>query len=368
MATGPLLEGRELRVIRDGATLVHVERFALEAGEVHVLLGPNGAGKTTLMRALNGLEPAEGELLFEGRPVRSNRDRLRLRRRTAAVFQQAYLLSTTVRGNVESGLRLRGVRGQELKTRTDQALDMLSISHLVDRRRRGLSGGESQRVSIARALAVDPAVVFLDEPMASLDPPTRRALLADLELIFRRLSTAVLWVTHDTEEALAVADRVTFLAAGRVVQEGTTTAVFNNPASAVVAEYLGADVWLEGDVVVDAEGSTRLVLVGGKALVCAEAEAGPAVACIHPGDVLLFVASPQTLGASVRNILEVTVRSLRPSGQAVIVTLDWGEHRLEALLTRAACEELSLEPGHAVYAAVKATAVQVLPRGPGRRP
>jgi tungstate transport system ATP-binding protein len=364
--TGPvILEGRRLSVVRGGHTLVRVERFALEQGEVRVLLGPNGAGKTTLMRALNGLEKAEGEILFEGSPVRSRGDRLRLRRRTSAVFQQAYLLATTVRGNVESGLRLRGVHGDELRRRTDAALEMLSIEHLAERRRTGLSGGEAQRVSIARALAVDPAVVFLDEPMASLDPPTRRSLLTDLEAIFRRLSTAVLWVTHDTEEALAVADHVTFLAQGEVVQEGATTDVFNNPASQVVADYLGLDMWLEGRVEDASDGALRFVLSDGASLVCAEAACGPAVACIRPDDVMLFLTRPDSRGTSLRNVLEVTVRDVRAAGRSRLVALDWQTHRLDALLTRAACEELALTPGQTVFAAIKATAIQVLPRGGG---
>jgi tungstate transport system ATP-binding protein len=357
----PILEAHGLTVVRGGRTLVHVERFALAAGEVHVLLGPNGAGKSTLMRALNGIEKAEGELVFDGLPVRSGGDRLRLRRRTSAVFQQAYLLATTVRGNVESGLRIRGVHGDELRRRGDAALEMLGIADLADRRRTGLSGGEAQRVSIARALAVDPTVVFLDEPMASLDPPTRRSLLADLEAIFRRLSTAVLWVTHDTEEALAVAQRVTFLAAGAVVQQGKPTEVFNNPAAEVVADYLGWDVWLEGIVTVDERG-TRLVLPDGAELVCGDGEPGPAVACIHPDDVMLFLAPPAA-GSSLRNVMETTVREVRPAGRSRLVALDWGAHRIDALLTRAACEELDLRAGQTVYAAVKATALSLLPRG-----
>ena len=235
---GAVLAARELSVVRGDRTLVKVERFAVAPGEVHVLLGPNGAGKTTLLRALNGLERAGGTIEFEGRAVQSGKDRLRLRRHTAAVFQQAYLLSTTVRGNVESGLRIRGVRGAELRERADGALALLGIAHLAERRRAGLSGGEAQRVSVARAIATDPVVLFLDEPMASLDPPTRRALVADLEKIFERLAVAVLWVTHDTAEAAAVADKVTFLADGVVVQEGTFREVVEHPATAAVADYI----------------------------------------------------------------------------------------------------------------------------------
>ena len=236
-AGAAIIEGRDLGVAARGAELVHVERFAVESGEVHVVIGPNGAGKTTLLRALNGLIPASGELLFEGRPVRRGHDRLRLRRHTAAVMQVPYLLDTTVRGNVQSGLKPRGVSGDDLRRRVEETLEMLGIAHLADRRRRGLSGGEAQRVSIARALATRPAVLFLDEPMASLDPPTRRALQADLTSILRRLSTAVVWVTHDIAEVAAVADRVTFLEGGHLVQEGTVTSLREHPASPIVAEY-----------------------------------------------------------------------------------------------------------------------------------
>lgn len=236
-AGAAVIEARELGVSVHGADLVHVGGFLVVSGGVHVVIGPNGAGKTTLLRALNGLIPASGELLFEGRPVRHGRDRLRLRRHTAAVMQAPYLLDTTVRGNVQSGLKLRGVKGHELHERVDETLEMLGIARLADRRRRGLSGGEAQRVSIARALATRPTVLFLDEPMASLDPPTRRALQADLLGILRRLSMAVVWVTHDITEVAAVADRVTFLEGGRLVQEGTVASLREHPASATVAEY-----------------------------------------------------------------------------------------------------------------------------------
>ncbi len=234
----PIIEATGLVVRKGDRAIVEVDRFVVGPGEVHVLLGPNGAGKSTLLRALNGLERCSGTLAFRGVPVRSNRDRRRLRRHTAAVFQQAYLLATTVRGNVESGLRVRGVRGEELRVRAQRAMDLFGVAHLTDRRRSGLSGGEAQRVSVARALATDPAVLFLDEPMASLDPPTRRSLAADLQRIFAELSVAVLWVTHDTVEARAMADRVTFLEHGRVVQQGTYAEVLANPETPVVAEYV----------------------------------------------------------------------------------------------------------------------------------
>ena len=243
----PLLEARDLRVVRGGRVLAAADDLRLAGGRVHVLLGANGAGKSTLLRALNGLEAAEGELRFGGRPVVTAADRLALRRRTAAVFQKAYLLDTTVQGNVESGLRLRGVGRAAARRRAAEALELLGIAGLRDRRPARLSGGEAQRVSIARALAVDPEVLFFDEPLSSLDPPTREALVRDLSSIFDRSQMAVVWVTHDRDEALAVADVVSFLEAGRVVQSGRATEVFARPATTSFAAFLGLDAYLEGD-------------------------------------------------------------------------------------------------------------------------
>jgi molybdopterin-binding protein len=362
--TTPILEARDLVVTRGRKSkeIVRVTRFAVDPGEVRVLIGPNGAGKSTLLRALNGLYPSGGELFFEGAAVRTEGDRRRLRRRTAAVFQQPFLLATTVRGNVETALRRRGFDGDAMRDRAAAALELLGISQLAERRRDGLSGGEAQRVSIARALAGDPAIVFLDEPMAALDPPTRRGLVQDLEHIFAARATTVLWVTHDREEALGVADRVTFLADGRVVQEGTRGEVFNRPATEEVADYLGVDVWLEGEVSSGPGDELRFGLPGGAFLSCAEGEPGPAFACVHPEDVTLFRSEPSAETMSARNVLRATVEEVRSRGRLRLVVLRWQGQPLQALITRAAADDLAVAPGDEMFAAVKATAVQVIPR------
>jgi len=144
-AAAPVMVARDLSVIRDGRTLVRVERFEVRSGLVHVLLGPNGAGKSTLLKALNGLEQADGTLEFEGRAVRGSAARLALRRRTAAVSQKPYLLSTSVLDNVASGLRYRGVRKGDARAAAMEALQMLDVSHLASRRPGRLSGGEAPR-------------------------------------------------------------------------------------------------------------------------------------------------------------------------------------------------------------------------------
>ncbi len=362
-----MLEALGLRVVRGGRVLAAADELSLHAGRVHVLLGANGAGKSTLLRALDGLEPAEGDLRFQGRDVATAAARLALRRRTAAVFQKAYLLNTTVLGNVESGLRLRGVRRAAARERARAALQLLGIAHLSERKPAHLSGGESQRVSIARALAVDPVALFLDEPLASLDPPTRRSLTDELLTIFAEARMAVVWVTHDRDEALSVGDTVSFIEDGRIVQSGPALEVLAHPASTSFAAFLGLDTYLEGVATNAGDGVTRLALAGGAVLACGETPDGPAVACLPPEDVVLFTQPPPEHSASLRNLLPGMVKAARPAGRLLLVTVVADGLEVSALVTRAAFDDLGLTVGGPVIAAFKASAVHPVPRR-GRRP
>ena len=357
-----VLQATGVRVRAGETDLLAVPAFRLVEGSTHVILGPNGAGKSTFLRVLSGLLRGDGGLVFDGRPVLRAADRLRLRRATGSVFQKSFLLDTSVRGNVESGLRLRGVRGEELARRAKAALDLLGIGHLAARPRGGLSGGEAQRVSIARALAVEPRVLFLDEPMASLDPPTRRALLRDLEEIFAASSMAVAWVTHDREEAVAAGDELSFMSAGRMVQTGLVLEVVGRPASREVADFFGMETFLEGVVAEGNGGACRLVLPGGYTVLCADAPPGPAVACVSAEDVVLFRKAPARGSTSLRNLVGGRVLAVEAQGRLRRIQVDCDGVNLQSLVTAAAADELGLTPGVSVVAAFKAAAVWVLPR------
>jgi tungstate transport system ATP-binding protein len=357
----PVLVAHDLRVVRGGRVLVHVERFEVWSGLVHVLLGPNGAGKSTLLKALNGLEQADGTLEFEGRPVRGSAARLSLRRRTAAVSQKPYLLTMSVLDNVASGLRYRGVSKREARDAAGRALEMLEISHLASRKPARLSGGEAQRVSIARALACDPALLFLDEPTAALDPPAQRSLVSDLLRILDERRIAAVWVTHSREEALTVGDTVTFIEQGSVVQSGPALEVFSHPATTSFATFLGLDTYLEGTVVAGPGGALRFILQDGKELLCGEAPPGRAVACIPPEDVVLLTKEPQH-NVSLRNVLRGTVKQIRPEGRLLRVDVAADDLEVAALVTKAAFEELELSVGSPVAAAFKAAALHPIPR------
>jgi tungstate transport system ATP-binding protein len=210
--------------------VLRVERLSFAAGRIHGVMGPSGAGKSTLLRLLNLLErPTAGRILYRGRDVYAYRPQLELQRRMAMVFQKPVLFDGTVYENVAYGLRVRGARGPEAAGKVDDALRRVGLEPLRRARALTLSGGEAQRVAMARALVLEPDVLLLDEPTSNLDPNN----VALLEGLIRGASggngTAVILVTHNVFQAQRLADRVIFLYEGRVVEEGPAAQVFEAP-------------------------------------------------------------------------------------------------------------------------------------------
>lgn len=228
---------RDLRVMAGGRELVSVPSLDIPAGETVAVLGANGAGKSTLLRALAHLGAAarSGAVLLDGEVATT----AQLRQAVAAVLQRPVLQRTTVLDNAAAGLRLRGVRRGAARRRAEPWLDALGVAHLAARHARTLSGGEAQRVAIARALAVAPRVLLLDEPFTGLDATTRTDLLADLSAALGRQDAAVLLVTHDREEARALAQRTALLVAGEIRQIGKTADVLDAPTDLECATLLG---------------------------------------------------------------------------------------------------------------------------------
>lgn len=236
----PVLQARGLSVSIHGQALLHSVELDVQTGRRLVLMGANGAGKSLLLRTLHGLvPPAQGSLLWRGRPM----DRVALKAQ-AMVFQRPVLLRRSVRSNIRFALRVRGLRGAELRTREDDALHAARLDHLSSRPARVLSGGEQQRLAVARALACDPQVLFMDEPTASLDPASTQAIEHQICSAHAAGVTIVL-VTHDLGQARRMADDVAFLHAGRVVEKGPAERMLSNPSSAP------AQAWLDGRLYID---------------------------------------------------------------------------------------------------------------------
>jgi tungstate transport system ATP-binding protein len=234
-----LLEVRGLRVVRDRRQVLDIEHLAVEPGQVLAVVGPNGAGKSSLLLALARLlKPERGEILFNGQSTDGMSD-LTYRRRIGLVLQEPLLLDTSVFENVAAGLRFRHIPKAEITRRVEIWLDRLGIASLRHRPAARLSGGEAQRVSLARAFALQPELLLLDEPFSSLDSPTRARLLEDLHALLAETSTTTILITHDLKEAASLASWVAVLLDGRLRQVGSQEEVFSIPVDEEVAAFLG---------------------------------------------------------------------------------------------------------------------------------
>ncbi len=215
-----MLRLKDIVVVRDKKTILQVNDLHLAEGERLAVIGPNGAGKSTLLKTLALLEiPTTGEVFFRGEKV-TGKNSLAFRRRMAVVFQEPLLLNTTVFNNVAQGMHFRGIDAAERKRRVDYWLDRFKILALRNRKPLNLSGGEAQRVSLARAFVLEPEVIFLDEPFSALDFSTRLELLEDLGLQLADTGANIVFVTHDLNEIPYLTDNVAVIDEGVVVYKG----------------------------------------------------------------------------------------------------------------------------------------------------
>ncbi len=357
-----LLRLQEAAVARGRRVVLQVPRLEVFPHEVLAIIGPNGAGKTTLLLALAALLPLQrGELRFRGRIVRP-RDSLAYRRRIAVVLQEPLLLRGTVYDNVALGLRLRGLPENQLRERVHSWLNRLNIAHLAHRPAKRLSGGEARRVSLARALAVQPDILFLDEPFNALDTPTRQQLLTDLQALFRAEGLTAVYITHDFGEALALGRRVAVVMDGRVQQVGTPQQVFSAPRDVRVARFVGVETVLSGQVVRQAAGYLRLRLDAGWEMeAVGHLPPGARVyACLRPDQITLWRVEPPQ-ASSARNRCQGRVRQLTTLGPVVKVVVDCHGEAVVAHITAASAADLRLHEGAAVWLTFKASAVHLIP-------
>ncbi len=353
---------RDVRVRRGRSELVQVAHLDVLEGEVLVIIGPNGAGKSVLLETLALLQrPSAGRVLFEEQPVDGRQ--LALRRRMAVVFQEPLLLRRSVAENVTMGLRLRSVPRSVRRERAQRWTERFGIAHLAKRSALTVSGGEAQRANLARAFALEPEVLLLDEPFSALDQPTRDDLLEDLSAALRETGVTTVFVTHDRAEALRLGDRVAVLMGGAIRQVGTAAAVFAAPVDEDVAAFVGVETIVAGRVGSLADGLATLDL-GGVAVEAVAASLEPAaevLACLRPEDVVIEPAGPDSHRTSARNRLPGRVSRITPLGGQVRVVVDCG-FPLVALITKQSLEDLQLTVGDEAVASFKAGAVHVIPR------
>lgn len=232
-----LLEVENFLIRRGGVQVIELPYFSLNAEEKVAVIGANGAGKSSLMLGIACLiERVSGRIRFQGAEV-SPGSEIAYRRKIAMVFQEPLLFDTTVLDNVAEGLRIRGAGRSEARDLARDSLELFKVGHLSGRSAHKLSGGEAQRVSLARAFAVRPEMILMDEPFSSLDLPTRIVLAEDLGRILHESGTAAIIATHDRIEAFHIVDRLVVMDGGKVIQEGTPKEVLAQPANAFVAAF-----------------------------------------------------------------------------------------------------------------------------------
>jgi tungstate transport system ATP-binding protein len=345
-------------------TVLDIGQLSLPPGRTLALLGPNGAGKSTLLRVLALLErPTAGRLSLLGETVSDGEgQRLHLRRRMATVFQAPLLTDQTVMENVALGLSFRGIRGPRAEARVRHWLERLGIGHLAGQQARTLSGGEAQRASLARAFVVEPELLFLDEPFASLDQHGREALALELEVILREARIATVLVTHDRSEAMMLADEVVVLMHGQVRQHGEVHSVLAHPASEEVARFLGIENLLPAPVLRREGDQGEIELAGQRFSVrLPDPTAATVLLCLRAEEVHLSLTGTLSERGNVR--LPARVERVLPFGVPYRIQLDAGVP-LVALAARRTVERLQVAPGTSLVASFDPAAVHAVAAAP----
>lgn len=355
----PLFEARDLRRRVSSRFVLDVPELAIGDEEIVSILGPSGSGKSTLLKIIGLMEDADsGELIFEGQQVNAKSRFPRLR--IASLLQSVPLFSGTVAHNVGYPLRVRGVSSDQREPIIREVLELVGMTGNEERPVAQLSGGEAQRVGLARALAAKPRLLLLDEPLAHSDEPLRESLALSLKRVAKEGGFSLVWITHDRSEALRIADRVAVMAGGKLLQIDSPLELITRPADAQVAAVVGTENIWEGDVVRSNAGLAR-VRVGNIDLeVESSLPSGSEVLILlRPEDVT--VTSDKPVGVVPRNQFPVSIGDAI-HGVGTVKLLMKGPLDVVGLMTRQSFEDLGLSIGGSVWCSFKATACYLLRR------
>ena len=325
----------------------------IEPREYFIILGPTGAGKTVLLEAIAGLYPVlEGEVWIGDKEIT---DLSPEKREIGIVYQdQALFPHLSVEKNIAFGLKMRKCPKHGVRAKIDAISEVVGISHLLKRSPATLSGGEKQKVALARALVTEPKVLLLDEPLSALDPETREKMQGELRQIHSRIELIVIHVTHDFEEAIALGHRVAVLNDGCIAQVGTPEEFLRRPRSEFVARFALSRNIFSGNVVGIENGCTVIDIGGTKVRATTEAK-GEVRLSLRPEDILL---SSDPLQSTARNCFLGVVSDIVDRGSVSYITVNLPPDFI-CVITRQAFDELELRKGVEVWITFKASAIHV---------
>ncbi|RLC48530.1 MAG: ABC transporter [Candidatus Coatesbacteria bacterium] len=329
--------------------------FEVNEGEYFVLLGASGVGKTVLLEMIAGLmRPDSGHVFLDDREITKERMQ---KRRIGLVYQdQALFPHMSVSKNIAYGLRCQGLKRSQIRARVLELAKSVGAEELLNRNPETLSGGEAQRVALARTLATEPRCLLLDEPIASLDPASRwevRTLLRDLN----RRGQTILHVTHDYEEAISLASQIAVMENGTIVQIGNPETIFQKPTSEFVASFVGIKNFFRGTLERHERNGQLSEFIGPNGIrfsVLTESDPGPGCLIVRSQDIAISNERPRT---SARNVFTGTVLDMIPAKLGVEVSVQMAV-KVSALLTRDSVESLNLKLGKTIWVYFKASAAR----------
>jgi tungstate transport system ATP-binding protein len=345
----------------DGRSILKNINLSINRGDVLAIIGPTGAGKTTLLRILDLLErPYSGQVYFDEVEIsKSKKLQLQARRRMAYVHQKPVTFTTNVFNNVAYALKWRHVKKALVRSKTEDVLELVGLAGYEHRNAKTLSGGETQRLAIARALVTEPEVLFLDEPTANMDPISVSKIEEVLAHVIEKKRTTVVMATHDMSQGQRLARAIGVIINGELAQIGTPIEIFTMPKSKEVAEFVGVENILNGEVV-GKEGELTNIKINGCIINTVNSfNVGEKVYILIRPEVIVFSLSADA--TSARNVLKGKVNSITTVGHMVRLEVDCG-FSLLGTITKHAAQDLNITIGKEVYASFKATAIHTIKR------
>jgi tungstate transport system ATP-binding protein len=342
---------------------VVLDRISVDipSGKIFTIIGPSGQGKTTLLRLINLLDsPSGGKIYINNTPLHEQSPDINaLRRRMGMVFQTPVAFKETVFENIAVGLRYRHVPSAEITRRVQEKLQEIGLSGYEKRKAGTLSGGEMQRVSLARVMITRPDLLLLDEPTANLDPVSTTTIEDLITYYNREYGTTVIMSSHDLFQGQRLADMIAVLMNGRFIQADETIRVFSEPCSADVARFIGIRNVLHGRVTGRENGITLVDLGGVTVHAISAIQNGRVTVALRPEDITLYREPDGKMSA--RNVLTGVITEIRPYGIISHVIVSCKEIPLAVQVTWQAVRDLNLAKGQEVILSFKAPSVHVMP-------